>query len=183
MKTIMLFAAATPLLLGCATNVPVTSWGKEGVSMHDYRFDGAHCAALAATATPESNGANAAGGINGKNTNSSGLPQVPTGQGAGRATGAAVSTGSSPYRDGASTDFAQRAATQQRTQEMMVQRMRAEKLKSCLYERGYTEFELTPEQRMELAKLPQSSEARREYLYKLGTDPEILKQAHKPVTY
>jgi hypothetical protein len=49
-------------------------------------------------------------------------------------------------------------------------------LKSCL-ERGYKEFELTPEQRAELAKLPQGSDQCREYLYKLGTDPNNLKAA------
>ena len=42
-------------------------------------------------------------------------------------------------------------------------------------ERGYTEFALTPEQRAHLATLPQGSDERREYLYKLGTDPEVLK--------
>jgi hypothetical protein len=63
---------------------------------------------------------------------------------------------------------------QQRTQEMAAQRARSEALKSCLTGRGYTEFSLTAEQRAELEKLPQGSDARRDYLYKLGTDPEVL---------
>jgi hypothetical protein len=49
-------------------------------------------------------------------------------------------------------------------------------LKSCLAGRGYQEFALTPEQRAELAKLPQGSDQRRDYLYKLGTSPEVLTQ-------
>jgi len=49
-------------------------------------------------------------------------------------------------------------------------------LKSCLVDRGYQEFELTAEQRAELAKLPQGSDARRDYLYKLGTNPAVLSQ-------
>jgi len=71
-----------------------------------------------------------------------------------------------------------RAAMQQRSQEMAAQRARTDALKSCLAGRGYTEFELTAEQRAELAKLPQGSDERRAYLYKLGTDEQVLaKQA------
>jgi hypothetical protein len=67
---------------------------------------------------------------------------------------------------------------QQRSQEMAAQRQRSDALKSCLAGRGYTEFELTAAQRAELAKLPQGSEERRTYLYKLGTDEQVLaKQA------
>ena len=45
----------------------------------------------------------------------------------------------------------------------------------CLVERGYTEFTLTPEQKAKLATLPEGSTERREYLYRLGTDPAVLK--------
>jgi hypothetical protein len=182
MKTILMLAAAAPLLAGCATSGPTTSWGKAGVTMEDYRVDGATCAALAATATPESNVANSAGGINGKNSSQPATPTVAGGPSSG-ASGAAFPTGGGgSYRDSASPDFVQRAATQQRTQEMAVQRMRADALKSCLTERGYSEFQLTPEQRAALAKLPAGSAERREYLYKLGTDPDTLKKAQKPTT-
>ena len=51
------------------------------------------------------------------------------------------------YRDSASADFVNRAANQQRAQEMAAQRARADALKFCLVNRGYTEFELTAEQR------------------------------------
>jgi hypothetical protein len=74
----------------------------------------------------------------------------------------------------ASADFAQRAATQQRTAEMAAKRARAEKLNSCLVERGYQEFALTAEQAAHLAKLPKGSNEYHEYLYKLGTDAEIV---------
>jgi hypothetical protein len=57
---------------------------------------------------------------------------------------------------------------------MAEQRARNEALKSCLTNRGYTEFQLTAAQRAELAKLPQGSEERRAYLYKLGTNPDVL---------
>jgi hypothetical protein len=57
---------------------------------------------------------------------------------------------------------------------MAAQRARSDALKSCLVSRGYSEFALTAEQRAALDKLPQGSDARRDYLYKLGTDPEVL---------
>ena len=85
--------------------------------------------------------------------------------------------GGGTYRDSASADFVNRAAMQQRTQEMSEQRARNDALKSCLVNRGYTEFELTAEQRAQLAKLPMGSDERREYLYKLGTDADVLSQA------
>lgn len=79
----------------------------------------------------------------------------------------------------ASADFAQRAATQQRTREMAEQRARAEILKSCLAGRGYREFRLTAEQRAHLSTLQKGSTDYHEYLYELGTDGEVLgKQSH-----
>jgi hypothetical protein len=57
---------------------------------------------------------------------------------------------------------------------MAQQRVRNDTLKSCLASRGYTEFQLSAAQRARLAKLPPGSEARRDYLYALGTDPEVL---------
>jgi len=80
------------------------------------------------------------------------------------------------YRDSAPADFVNRAAMQQRTQEMSTQRFRTDALKSCLSSRGYREFELSAAQRADLARLPAGSEARRAYLYKLGTDPDVLRK-------
>ena len=174
-------------MAGCSMNgsQPVTAWGKDGVSMLEYRTDGAECALLAVTYEDGSNSANSAGGVSGQN---SALPeQRPSGQaiatGMDPRSGGSVA-GSNPissgntYSQAATVDAANRAVMQQRTQEMAEQRARNDALKSCLVKRGYTEFALDGEQRSALSKLPQGSEARREYLYKLGTDPQVLtKQA------
>jgi hypothetical protein len=170
-------------LSGCSINgsPPLTAWGKKNVSMLDYRTDAGQCALIAVTLTPDSNGANTAGGINGQNPS---VPQQgPTGStvaggpvpggGPGAASSPRTITGNT-YRDSASPDFVNRAAMQQRSQEMTAQRVRNDALKSCLANRGYIEFQLTPEQRATLSNLPQGSDERREYLYKLGTDPEVL---------
>jgi hypothetical protein len=134
----------------------------------------------------QGNGANTAGGISGQN---SPVPQQgPAGSGVARGAGSSGSgqAGTNPaaggptYRDNASADFASRAANQQRDQEMAAQRARKEALKSCLVNRGYTEFELTAEQRAVLSKLPQGSDQRREYLYGLGTNPDVLTRQAVP---
>jgi hypothetical protein len=78
------------------------------------------------------------------------------------------------YRDAASSDMVQRAATQQRTQEMAKQRARQATLSSCLTGRGYTQIRLTPAQRAELGRFGQGTKEYHEYLYKLGADPAVI---------
>jgi|KBSMisStaDraftv2_1062788.scaffolds.fasta_scaffold11297_2 hypothetical protein len=184
MKSTAIVLSAAAILAGCTVNgtTPLTAWGKKDVSLLDYRTDGGECAVLAATHSSDANGANSAGGINGQN------PAAPTQNASGSATAAAngsSNTGSNAqsisggtYRDSASADFVNRAAMQQRTEEMAAQRARTDALHSCLVNRGYTEFQLTAEQRKQLDRLPQGSDERRQFLYKLGTDPDVLnKQA------
>jgi hypothetical protein len=180
MKSISIVVCAAAVAAGCSVNssTPVTAWGKKDVSMIEYRTDAGQCAVLAATHSTDANGAKSAGGISGQN---SGSPtQQPSGSassgsaGAGGATSGTNPIGGGTYRESASADFVNRAAMQQRTQEMAEQQQRNAALKSCLAGRGYVEFTLTAEQRAELAKLPQGSEERRAYLYKLGTDAEVL---------
>jgi hypothetical protein len=157
--------------------------GRKDVSMLDYRTDGGQCAVLAASGNPNTDPTKQAGSTtaaNGAGRTIQDSPSPSPGQPGSNATpGAGTnSVTGGTYRDSASADFVNRAAMQQRTQEMAAQRVRNEALKSCLSGRGYTEFQLTAEQRAELDKLPQGSDARREYLYKLGTNPDVLtKQA------
>jgi hypothetical protein len=142
------------------------AWGKPGVSKQDYGTDVGMCTGLAAMRNT-GDGANTAGGINGKN-NSAG------GGGSGQASPDANIPAGGSYSGMASSDFAQRAATQQRTKEMAEMRARADALKSCLVERGYQEFALTAEQAKHLATLQKGSNEYLQYLYKLGTDAEIV---------
>lgn len=182
MKSISWVVLAAAFAAGCSVNgsTPVTAWGKKGVSMLDYRTDGGQCAVIAASGKQEApDGSKQAGGINGANGGAT--QQAASGSansGSSGNTGGSASTantiGGSTYRDSANPDFVNRAAMQQRSQEMAAQRARSDALKSCLAGRGYTEFELTAQQRAELAKLPQGSEERRAYLYKLGTDEQVL---------
>jgi hypothetical protein len=175
MKNYLLLALCAPALFACAAQGPATTWGKENVSMSDYRLDGALCAAVAAGKQIDPNAANTAGGINGKNSTGQALPNQVGGPNSAPSGGAFPTGGGGAYRDSASADVVSRAAQQQRTQELAAQRARTDALKSCLVRRGYTEIRLTAEQRAQLAKLPEGSDERREYLHKIGSDPENIK--------
>jgi hypothetical protein len=175
MRNYLLLALCAPVLVACATSGPATTWGKENVSMSDYRLDGALCAAVAAGKQIDPNAANTAGGIHGKNTSGEALPRQAGGPNSAPSGGAFPTGGGGAYRDSASADVVSRAAQQQRNQEMAAQRARQETLRSCLVNRGYTEIRLTPEQRAHLATLPEGSDARREYLHKLSSDPAVIK--------
>lgn len=169
-------------LTACSVNSSkATSWGKEGVSMIDYQTDTILCATLADRAAT-GDATRTAGGIDGKNADvarqgNGGDAAISAGQSGGQSSSNAPSISGGTYQGTASADMVSRAASQQRTQEMRLKQARLDALKSCLVERGYTEFDLTPEQRAELAQLPAGSDKRREYLYKIGTDPANLKHA------
>lgn len=191
MKATLLVPLAALALSACvSTSSPPTAWGKEGVSMLDYRTDAGQCAVMAATYNPNENGANTAGGVNGSNTSrpvmadqsqrSSQVSAPGSGSTPDANAGSTPTIGVGSYRDADNADFVQRAITQQRAQEMAAQRARSGALKSCLVERGYQEFALTPEQQKALSKLPQGSDERRDYLYKLGTDPQVLRTQAAP---
>lgn len=172
---------AVAVMAACSVNsTKATSWSKQGVSKIDYQTDSLLCATLAER-TMSDPGVRTAGGINGKNDvarqGDGGDAAIASGNSGGQASSNAQSIGGGTYQGTASADMVSRAANQQRTQEMRLKQARVDALKSCLVERGYTEFELTPAQRAELARLPQGSQERLDYLYKLGTDPNVLKSA------
>jgi len=170
MTKLLVVAGIAMALSGCSTTSGAQmAWGKPGVTKQDYGTDVGMCTGLAAMRNA-GDGSNTAGGINGKNGSAGG----------GGATDAATPS-SGGYSGMASSDFAQRAATQQRTKEMAEQRARADALKTCLVGKGYQEFPLTSEQAAHLSTLQKGSSAYLEYLYKLGSDAEIVgKQSRAP---
>jgi hypothetical protein len=152
-------------LTACATTSQPTAWGKPGVTKTDFGTDIGMCTGLASQQNSGS-GVNTAGGVSGKN---SGAGSSAPEQGGGTAT---VATGT--YQGMASSDYAQRAATQQRAQEMAAKRAQAAVYKNCLVERGYKEFTLTAEQRAKLASFKPGTNEYYEYLYLLGSDPAVV---------
>jgi len=102
------------------------------------------------------------------------------GGGSGQASPDASIPSGGSYSGMASSDYVQRAATEQRTQEMAAQRARNEALNSCLVGRGYQQFALTPEQEAHLSTLKKGTNEYLEYLYKLGTDGEVVRKQSSP---
>jgi hypothetical protein len=187
MKTFMMAAGFALFLSSCANTGSETAWGKPGVSKRDYGTDVGMCTGFAVR-LDGGNGANTAGGIDGKtisNTNGPAPDLTPAASvnpdGTQTSHVAAPLPASGSYSGMASSDFAQRAATQQRTAEMAAQRARSEALKSCLVGRGYQQFALTEEQAGHLASLKKGTNEYHEYLYKLGSDAEVVgKQSKLP---
>ena|SRR5689334_10034097 len=191
MNRILLVAAVSVAMGGCAAQGPKTAWAKANVTKQDYGTDVGMCTGYAAMASA-GNGANTAGGINGQNggamgtstqdqqrsggATAGGPSTAPSGpQNNAGGSGAAFPTGSGAYRESMSDDMVTRAATQQRTQQMAAKRAQQMALSSCLNQRGYTEITLTSEQRAELGKMKEGTKEYLEYLYKLGADPAIIK--------
>ncbi|MES1200622.1 MAG: hypothetical protein ABUS57_04150 [Pseudomonadota bacterium] len=165
-------------LCACATSpgssAGQTSWGKAGVSLVDYRVDAAQCAVIAAQTNPNENAAGTAGGIGQQNGQPVMGNAVTTGPSSSTVGAGAPSLGGGVYRDSVPSDFVTRAATQQRSQEMDMQRARLQVQRNCLSQRGYREFRLTEEQRAHLATLPEGTDERRAYLYSLGSSAAVL---------
>jgi hypothetical protein len=168
-------------LHGCAASGPETAWGKAGVTRYVYGTDLGMCTGLAAQQDAGS-GANTAGGISGQNNTpprDSPARDAQRSDPGGQAPVTQAPTPSSlpstgTYSGTVSADYAQRAATQQRAQEMLTKRARAEAFRHCITGRGYREFTLTPQQRAHLATLKAGSSEYHEYLYTLGSDPAVV---------
>jgi len=181
MKILMLAAGIAAMLTACASTGPSTAWGKPGVSRLDYSTDLMVCSSRALS-SDAGNGYRSAGGVQGTN----GVPAQDRGNTVTPRTTTSSTTpansGSTapmpsggPYSGTASADYAQRAATQQRAQEMMLKRAQAEAYRSCLVERGYSEFTLTDEQRAKLRSFKPDSNEYQAYLYSLGTSAHSAK--------
>lgn len=167
--------ASAILLAACASSGgQATSWGKPGVSMVDYRTDAGQCLVIASTNPAAIDSQGTAGGFRG--------PDSPQRAGGAESAGASATMPSANpglpasglYRDSPPEDFMMRASNQENAQRMREARYRQDALAGCLEQRGYREFRLTPEQRAHLSTLPEGSEARRQYLYGLGTDPAVI---------
>jgi hypothetical protein len=169
MKSILLVAVSAFLLSACAATGPETAWGKAGVSKVQYVTDLGTCTGIAAM-QEAGNGANTAGGLNGKNSTTPN--QAPGGQNQPPPGTAMPTGGGGMYRDSAPPDVVNRAANQQQSQAMASQRMRADALKGCFVEHGYKEFTLSAEQRAHLGTLKQGTNEYLQYLAEIGANPD-----------
>jgi hypothetical protein len=156
--------AATPAV---ADPLPVDSWGRAGVAYETYRNDSLECGLVGYFAD---------------------VSQTREAQ--------AFVTATRRLEDSDNTNFTAPSASAAQAMDAMIvqarqyeqirrsirpeQKMRALKqgmeavVQDCLRERGYVQFRLTDDQREMLAKLDRGSDERREYLYSLASNPEVL---------
>ena len=157
-------------LTACATPAGVTSWGKPGVSMADYRLDSGQCIIEASGGSP-TQGADASASKSGDSNQTGNSSES---RGGTNGPGGVSSGGAIVYSGSASPEDANQAAIQQRSQELSAKRAQKLGLERCLASRGYRQFKLTPEQAAHLAKLPDGSAERRTYLHSIGSDPAVI---------
>ena len=186
-RMLLLTAGAVVSLSGCVS-APPTSWGKANVTKVDYGTDIGMCTGIAAQ-RGAGNQANTAGGTSGATPDTrsptqgegASTPAVPSTSSAPSNTPANLPTGTGMYQSNTPQEVVQRAANQQQAEVMAAKRARADAYRSCLVNKGYSEFTLTAAQSQHLATLKTGSNEYHEYLYSLGKDASVLKsQAAAP---
>lgn len=152
---------------------PVDSWGRAGVAYETYRSDALEC------------------GLVGYYADVSQTEQAQAFVSASRQLEAVDNPNYVPP-NATPADAAYLGAEQARHYEQIRRSIRPEQamralkagmvavVEDCLRERGYVQFRLTDEQREALSKLDKGSEERREFLYRLASDPRILEAQHVP---
>jgi hypothetical protein len=139
--------AATPAAATRVTAGYQTSWGKAGVSLEEYWVDASLCGhQAAATDLTDSDPAKAL------------------------VLASRMIDNYSDYEDIALAEQVASPEIQWNRAATILQRS----LERCLMERGYVKFRLTKSQAHRLKKLKTGSLERRQYLYSLASDPDVL---------
>jgi hypothetical protein len=156
--------AATPAV---ADPLPVDSWGRAGVAYETYRNDSLECGLVGYYADVSQ-------------TKEAQAFVTATRRLEDSDTTSYASPGASPAQAMDALVIQARQYEQIRRSIRPEQKVRALKqgmeavVQDCLRERGYVQFRLTDDQREMLAKLDKGSDERREYLYSLASNPEVL---------
>jgi len=174
-----LFAVSVlPLVIAAAASAapaPKESWGKAGITLTQYRQDSIECGLQGHyTDISETQDAKVFVGA------SSQLDSVTTGASAPMTV---ESNAAGPPTTNAVEQMAQYANRQQHIVDSVHVDSRLKSIKKtltstteqCLASRGYSKFALTADQRRALTKLKAGSDARREYLWNLASDPDVLR--------
>ena len=156
-------AIAASTSAGAASRDIETSWGKPGVSLHDYQLDASICANEALKLDVAEHPATKQL-IRASHLLDSAYDQVgrlpPNAAGAIAGVGPDTNWLRDVYR--VDQNF------------YRIKGMMLDVLEGCLTGLGYKEFALTGEQRARLGKLPRGSQQRRAYLHILASDPNVL---------
>ena len=175
--------AATP---ATAQPKPVDSWGRAGVAYETYRNDSLECglrghnADVSQTqqaqdfvrATRQMEGADNA------NFASPSASAAPAANGTAMTAGAAQAVDMANARARQYEQIRRSIRPEQRIKELKQGMVGV--VEECLRKRGYVQFRLTEEQREALSHLDRGSEERREFLYHLASNPDVLRAQALP---
>jgi hypothetical protein len=154
-STLVLIAATSAV----AAPAPQNSWGKTGVSYDQYRLDSLECSA------------------EGYNFDISNTDAAKAFVDASRRLETEIGSGVDPLTYQRIVNSARPGMHMREIKDLQLS-----VVEDCLVKRGYTKFRLNDEQRDDLKKLKVGSEERHMYLYKLGTDPNVLSSQSVAVT-
>ena len=159
-----LYAASLAMILAAplsAARTETSSWGKAGISIDQYRTDSITCGRAGYYADVS-------------NTDAAHVFKDATRQLQANETDLANATG--PRIMDIVTQSAHIVDNTNAPQRMKdVGALIQAKVDDCLKARGYTRFRLTPAQRRQLSRLHYGSAERHIYLYRLATDPAVLR--------
>ena len=163
-----------------AAPAPKESWGKAGITLKQYREDALDCG-LKGYYTDISQTQDAKAFV----TASKQLDSVTIGA---TVPMTVESNATGPNTTNSVDQMAQYANQQQHIVDSVHADSRFHSIKQtltsnteqCLASRGYSKFALTPDQRHALTKLKAGSDQRREYLYNLASDPNVLRAQRAP---
>ena len=160
-SVLLVFATALAASPAAAEPRPVDSWGRAGVAYETYRNDSLEC------------------GLLGYNAD---VSQTEQAQAFVTATRRLEAIDNSGFSAGSPDLAVEQARRYEQVRSSIRPEKRMDELKQgmtgvvedCLRERGYVQFRLTDEQREMLSHLDRGSEERREFLYRLASNPEVL---------
>jgi hypothetical protein len=177
---ISVLVAAAALLAAAPASAapkPVDSWGRAGVTYETYRNDALECGLLGYSADV-SRTEQAQAFV----TATRQLEAIDNPNFAANATSAAGVTGLAVEQARRYEQVRRGIRPEKRMEEIKAAMVGV--VEDCLRERGYVQFRLTDEQRETLSHLDRGSEERREFLYRLASNAEVLSaQALPPAAY
>ena len=190
---VALAVAATP---ATAAPKPVDSWGRAGIDYETYRNDSLECglighyadvskteqAQMFARASRQMESVDSTNFVPAGGATASYAPSGP---------GGAASNYPLPVASPATDMMVERGRQYEQIRRSIRPERRMDELKhgmvsvveQCLQDRGYVQFRLTDEQREMLSHLDRGSDERRQFLYGLASNPDVLEaQALPPQT-
>ena len=185
-SVLLAIAAALAAAPATAQPKPVDSWGRAGVAYETYRNDSLECGLLGhnadvsrtrqaedfVRATRQMEGADNA------NFTSPSASAAPAADGVAMTAGAAQAVDMANARARQYEQIRRSIRPEQRMKELKQGMVGV--VEDCLRERGYVQFRLTDDQRETLSHLDRGSEERREFLYHLASNAEVLRAQALP---